>query len=79
MPVFEYKCSSCQSKFEVLHKSSVSQHEVLCPECDSKEIIKLFSSFSASVHDHSHKNSCSPEKCGMPAGFECPGGACGLN
>ena len=47
MPIFEYKCKQCNSKFEVLHKSSLNQEEVSCPSCNSKENQKLLSSFSA--------------------------------
>ncbi len=80
MPVFEYKCSSCNSKFEVLHKSSVKQEDVTCPECDSKEIKKLFSSFCASVQTHSHESVCNRENCGMQSvGCGCAGGSCGIN
>jgi putative FmdB family regulatory protein len=79
MPVFEYKCSSCNSKFEVLHKSSVNQQEVSCPECDSKTIIKLFSSFTPSGHTHSYESPCAHGNCNMPSGYGCTGGECGLN
>lgn len=80
MPVFEYKCSTCNSKFEVLHKSSVNQEEVICPDCNSKSTRKLFSSFSPSVQTHSHESPCSQGNCSMPSpGFGCPGGSCGLN
>jgi len=80
MPVFEYKCSSCNSKFEILHKSSESKGNIICPECNSKEIKKLFSSFCASVKGHSHNQGCNPESCGMPStGCGCAGGNCGLN
>ena len=78
MPVFEYKCSSCNTKFEILHKSSTNQEEVSCPECNSKKINKLFSSFSASVH--SNESSCSQGNCNFPlGGCGCSGGACGMN
>jgi putative FmdB family regulatory protein len=79
MPVFEYKCSSCNTIFEVLHKSSVNQDEVSCPDCDSKKIKKLFSSFSHSVHSHSYESPCSQGNCNMPSGCGRAGGECGLN
>ncbi|MDR3611451.1 MAG: zinc ribbon domain-containing protein [Ignavibacteriaceae bacterium] len=80
MPVFEYKCSSCNTKFEVLHKSSGKQDEVTCPECDSKTIKKLFSSFSPSVHTHSLESPCSQGNCNIPSGgCGCAGGACSMN
>jgi putative FmdB family regulatory protein len=79
MPVFEYKCPSCNMKFEVLHKSSINQDEVSCPDCDSKKITKLFSTFSPSVYSHSHESSCSQGNCNMPAGSCCGDGECALN
>jgi putative FmdB family regulatory protein len=79
MPVFEYKCSSCNTKFEVLHKSSVNQEEVSCPDCDSKKITKLFSTFSPSVQSHSLESPCAQGNCNMPAGSCCSGGECALN
>ena len=79
MPVFEYKCSSCSAKFEVLHRSGVNHAEVSCPDCDSKKITKLFSSFSPSVHSHAHESPCSQGNCNMPSGCSYTGGECGLN
>jgi putative FmdB family regulatory protein len=79
MPVFEYKCSSCNTKFEVLHKSSVNQEEVSCPECESHKITKLFSSFSPSVQSHSHESACSTGNCNIPSSGGCSNGMCGLN
>ena len=77
MPVFEYKCTTCNSKFEVLHKSSLKQEDVTCPECSSKEIKKLFSTFSASIPSQTNNNVCNPENCGMPSvGCGCSGGCC---
>jgi putative FmdB family regulatory protein len=84
MPLFEYKCSDCNSKFEVLHKSSVNTEEVTCPECNSNKNKKLFSSFSASVNSDSNysTDSCSTGNCGIPDNTYsggCASGICGLN
>ncbi|MFO7525867.1 MAG: zinc ribbon domain-containing protein [Ignavibacteriaceae bacterium] len=82
MPVFEYKCNDCNSKFEVLHKSSVNQEDVSCPECNSIHNKKLFSSFSASVEGSSSYSgdSCSTGNCNTNASFGgCSSGLCGLN
>jgi putative FmdB family regulatory protein len=81
MPVFEYKCSDCNSKYEIYHKSSVKQEEVVCPECHSGNHKKLLSSFSASVgsSDFSY-NDCSSGNCGVsPSPGGCASGMCGLN
>ena len=80
MPIFEYKCSSCNIKFEVLHKSNVNQEDVNCPDCNSKDIKKLFSSFSAAVHEYSNNDRCNPDNCGISsAGCGCNGNSCGIN
>lgn len=80
MPVFEYKCSKCDTKFEIYHKSSINQEEVVCPKCSSKESKKLFSSFAASVsRSHSHEGCASGSCPAGPSFGGCPGGMCGLN
>jgi putative FmdB family regulatory protein len=81
MPVFEYKCSDCNSKYDIFHRSSVNQEEVECPSCHSKNHTKLFSSFSPSVHNVSMTfNDCSSGNCNTaPSPGGCASGMCGLN
>lgn len=80
MPIFEYKCSVCNNKFEYLHKSSSQQEEVFCPVCNSNKNQKLFSSFSSGIKTGSGTSSaeCSSGSCGLPAST-CTSGMCGLN
>lgn len=80
MPIFEYKCKQCNTKFEVLHKSSLNQEEVSCPKCKSKESKKLLSSFSASGFSSS-SSSCESGSCGVQPSYSggCSSGMCGLN
>jgi len=81
MPIFEYRCSKCNTKFEVLHKSSQSGEEVTCPNCNSNNNKKLLSAFSASISgssgysgfSRSDAPSCSDGSCG------CSSGMCGLD
>lgn len=81
MPVFEYKCSDCNEKFEVLYKSSVHKEEITCPKCNSTKNKKLYSAFSASVVGSSVSNdSCTTGSCGVPSSYDgCASGMCGLN
>ena len=51
MPIFEYRCGDCSTKFEVLHKSHSSEEKITCPECKSENNKKLFSSFSSSMEN----------------------------
>ncbi|MFC2132995.1 FmdB family zinc ribbon protein [Bacteroidota bacterium] len=81
MPIFEYKCEDCNTKHEVLHKSSTNIEEVTCPSCNSNNNKKLLSSFSASIGNSSFSagESCSTGSCGLPVSGGCASGTCGLN
>jgi len=84
MPLFEYKCSDCNAKFEILHKSSVNHEDVFCPECSSSKNKKLFSAFNASIGNSNKENfnNCSSGNCSIPEtsyGSGCSNGMCGLN
>jgi putative FmdB family regulatory protein len=81
MPIFEYKCQDCNTKFEVLHKSSTHLSDVFCPNCKSANSKKLFSKFNASMNessDSSYNDSCASGSCDLPSGG-CSTGMCGLN
>jgi len=80
MPMYEYKCSECNTKFDILHKSTSVHEDVHCPACHSTENKKLFSSFSPSAKNninHSDSN-CHNGSCNLP-GTGCSSGMCGLN
>lgn len=47
MPIYEYKCESCQSSFEALVTRSEPQAE--CPQCGSHELAREMSVFASSV------------------------------
>ena len=82
MPIFEYQCEDCNTKHEVLHKSSLHQEEVSCPNCNSKKNKKLLSTFSASICSDSNYSgtSCASGNCDLPSpAGGCAGGMCGLN
>jgi putative FmdB family regulatory protein len=44
MPIFEYRCEKCDTKFEkiVFNRSE----EIVCPKCGSVQVQKLLSSFA---------------------------------
>lgn len=46
MPIFEYKCLKCESEFERLVFGASSENGIHCPDCQSKEVERLFSSFN---------------------------------
>jgi putative FmdB family regulatory protein len=52
VPIYEFVCESCGRRFEELVGSHVGLRaaDVRCPECDSIEIERRFSSSYAPVH-----------------------------
>ncbi|MFN2532327.1 MAG: zinc ribbon domain-containing protein [Pyrinomonadaceae bacterium] len=46
MPIFEYICTKCNSKFEKLLRGTT---DVECPLCKSRKVEKQLSVFSAST------------------------------
>lgn len=45
MPLFEFVCKKCGTKFEKI-VFSTDKEEIECPQCKSKEVEKQFSTFS---------------------------------
>ncbi len=64
MPIFEYLCEDCGTKFEKLVRRA-GANDVLCPSCGQAHLKQEFSTFAA------HANGASKEM--MPS---CPGGMC---
>jgi putative FmdB family regulatory protein len=64
MPIFEYLCDDCGTKFEKLVRRADDQ--VLCPQCGESHLQTQYSTFSA------HANGVSKES-SMPS---CPSGMC---
>ena len=80
MPIFEYKCKKCNTKFDILHKSSSNLGDVVCPNCQSTENQKLLSTFSSTGFS-SPASSCESGNCGVQPNYSggCSSGLCGLN
>lgn len=82
MPIFEYRCNSCNKKFDVLHKSTVKEDDIVCPSCGSTNNKKLFSAFSSQVSGNSSSFGCENGACASAPHQHsggCCGGACGMN
>jgi len=76
MPLYEYYCSDCKSKFELL-VSHQHADDVVCMKCRSEKVRRLLSVFarasSTSEEGTLDDMSSSGGTCG------CGGGACGCN
>src|SRR5579872_3095923 len=47
MPLYEYRCRKCGKSFELLRRMHDSDRDLQCPECESVEIERQISTFSA--------------------------------
>lgn len=47
MPMYEFVCRECGTRFEELRPPSLDSPGVACPACSSKKVEKLLSSFAA--------------------------------
>jgi len=67
MPIFEYKCQDCGTKFEKLLRRSAEADELNYPSCGQKHLTQEFSTFAA------HANGAAAQSNDAPV---CPSGMC---
>lgn len=76
MPIYEYKCQDCGSRFEKLIRRSSDADALECPSCGEKHLTQELSTFAA--HANGRSKSAGEPMC--PSGGRCPTpGMCGLN
>ncbi|HSP93623.1 MAG TPA: zinc ribbon domain-containing protein [Thermoanaerobaculia bacterium] len=74
MPIYEYRCRDCESRFE---RFVSGKARVACPECESARVDRLLSVFAVSRGaSRSSPSAAAPcGSCGDPRGP----GACSMN
>jgi putative FmdB family regulatory protein len=65
MPIYEYQCQDCNTKFEKLVRRAAEVADVNCPSCGEKHVSQQYSTFSARANGVAQE--------AAPA---CPGGMC---
>ncbi len=77
MPIFEYSCDDCGTKFEKLVRRSADADAVACPGCGEKHLKTEYSTFAArAAAPKAAETPCGGGGCG--AGL-CGSGMCGMN
>jgi len=68
MPIFEYACTACGNEFETLVRASAPLPA--CPQCNSPELRKKLSAFSAlsGQSQAQQQLAASCQSCGHPDG-----------
>ncbi|KAF0112472.1 MAG: FmdB family regulatory protein [Chloroflexi bacterium] len=69
MPIYEYRCSNCQTKFEVIRAMKDSDAEIPCKSCNSADTKRVLSLCYAKSEGRS--TSSGSHGCGG-----CSGGSC---
>lgn len=74
MPIYEYRCEDCGTKFEKLVRRAADQAELECPSCNQKHLKQELSTFAAHANGSKSENMpvCPSGRCSNP-------GMCGMN
>jgi putative FmdB family regulatory protein len=72
MPIFEYRCEKCGTKFEKLVRRTAEASELGCPSCGGTDLKQEFSTFAAHANGRAADvpmcpsgGPCNPSRCGM--------------
>ncbi|HLW77500.1 MAG TPA: zinc ribbon domain-containing protein [Bryobacteraceae bacterium] len=74
MPIFEYLCDDCGTRFEKLVRRA--DENILCPQCGESHLTTQFSTFAAHANG---KSSAAPAMGGCPGGMCRTPDLCGRN
>ncbi|HEX4810721.1 MAG TPA: zinc ribbon domain-containing protein [Bryobacteraceae bacterium] len=75
MPIFEYSCDDCGTKFEKLVRRSAEADAVRCPSCGQDHLTTEYSTFAA----HAQGSTRDAQPAGGCGGGMCQSGMCGMN
>ncbi len=77
MPLLEFRCRDCETKFEELVRSGES---VACPKCGGARADRLLSAFAVTSHAGGGETPCGmPGSCATASDAPCSRGGCRFN
>jgi len=77
MPLYEYYCADCRTKFETLRPMSKADDPIQCKSCESMRTSRALSIFAAHTNGELRAGSAGPAGGNFGGGCGCGGGACG--
>lgn len=76
MPIYEYRCSQCDTAFEELHLSAPGK-TIACPKCGSANTKKMMS--AAGISTGASRDPACASTCASANPSCCGGGACPMH
>jgi putative FmdB family regulatory protein len=76
MPIYEYQCADCNTKFEKLVRRMSEAADVDCPSCGQKHVSQQYSTFAARANGAAASRQEGPA---CPGGMCSNPGVCGMN
>lgn len=61
MPIYEYQCLSCENEFQTLILKKEEEKDLLCPECNGRNIKRLISRVTYHSSDGDRLASFNPD------------------
>jgi putative FmdB family regulatory protein len=68
MPLYEYRCSTCDHRFEILQRLGQGPEGLSCPECGEERIEKQFSTFASGSGESGARSAAPARGCGPGCG-----------
>jgi putative FmdB family regulatory protein len=75
MPLYEYYCADCRTKFDALRPMSKADAAIQCKSCESVRTSRVLSLFATHTKAEASSRSAPAFSCNMGGG--CCGGHCG--
>lgn len=77
MPMYEYGCQACNTRFDLLRRMNQDDAGITCPRCESGRVQRRLSTFAAHSKDAAGVSAAASAPAPVASGGGCCGGSCG--